>query len=256
MAIREDFDSEYVRITEPLSDFGNALERLVGDLLDDKNIQFHRVDYRVKSKDSAARKIAVGGGLRTLESLTDLLGLRVITYFRDEVDKVANVVKSEFAIDDGSSVDKSAVLDPDRFGYLSMHFIARLADDRVALTEYRRFRGIPFEVQIRSILQHAWAEIEHDLGYKAEAAIPRNVRRRFSRLAGLLELADDEFLGIRQQINANQVTATETIEKGKLAIEIDQDSLSAFVQASTQIGDLRRCHSQINEWRRPAIRRW
>ncbi len=238
MASREAFDSEYARLTKSLPDFGAALGRLMKDLLKADDIRFHRVDYRVKSKESAARKIAAGGGLRTLESLTDLLGIRIITYFGNEVDLVANVVKREFVIDDKNSVDKSALLDPDRFGYLSMHFIAMLGDGRVALTEYQRFRGIPFEVQIRSILQHAWAEIEHDLGYKAEAAIPRNVRRRFSRLAGVLELADDEFVEIRQQINAHQATASQDIRKGDLAIEIDQDSLSAFVQTSEQIGEL------------------
>jgi GTP pyrophosphokinase len=239
VAMREDFDSEYARLAEPLPDFGFALGRLMENLLSAGGVQFHRVDFRVKSKESAARKIAVGGGLRTLQSLTDLLGIRIVTYFRSEVDKVADLVKEEFAIDDKNSVDKSAVLDPDRFGYLSMHFIARLADGRLALTEYQRFRGIPFEIQIRSILQHAWAEIEHDLGYKAEAAIPRNLRRRFSRLAGVLELADDEFVEIRQQIDAHQAAASKTVQNGSLAaLEIDQDSLSAFAQASKRIGEL------------------
>jgi putative GTP pyrophosphokinase len=238
MAGREGFDSEYSRLTKPLEDFGDALVKLMEDLLDAGDIGFHRVDCRVKSKESASRKIAAGGGTRSLESLTDLLGIRIITYFRSEVDQVANVVEREFVIDYKNSVDKGQVMDPDRFGYLSMHFIATLGDDRTGLTEYQRFRGIPFEVQVRSILQHAWAEIEHDLGYKAAAAIPRNVRRRFSRLAGVLELADDEFVELREHVNANQATASETIEKGALAIEIDQDSLSAFVQASQQVRDL------------------
>ena len=240
MARRDGFDSEYARLTKPLHDFGPALAHLMEELLRADGIQFHSVNYRVKSSESAARKIAVNGGLRTLDSLTDLLGLRIVTYFRTEVDNVAAILQREFAIDEKNSVDKSAVLDPDQFGYLSMHFIARLADGRATLTENQRFHGIPFEVQIRSILQHTWAEIEHDLGYKSEAAIPRSVRRRFSRLAGLLELADDEFEGLRGQVKAHQVTATDEIEKGKLAIPMDQDSLSAFVRASVQVGQLDR----------------
>jgi hypothetical protein len=63
------------------------------------------------------------------------------------------------------------------------------------LVEYSTHTGVQFEVQIRSTLQHAWAEIEHDRGYKSEVEVARAVRRRFSRLAGLLELADYEFDG-------------------------------------------------------------
>jgi putative GTP pyrophosphokinase len=169
-----------------------------------------------------------------------MLGVRIITYFRDEVDAVARVIEHEFTIDEANSVDKRMALDPDRFGYLSLHFVAQLNSNRVALTEYRQYDGIKFEIQIRSILQHAWAEIEHDLGYKSQAAVPRNIRRRFSRLAGLLEMADDEFVGIRRELAAHQADASATIGKGAWNIEIDQDSLFAFTMASEEVGRIDR----------------
>lgn len=103
--------------------------------------------------------------------------------------------------------------DPDRFGYLSLHFIARLSDGRVELVEYRRFKGLRFEIQIRSILQHAWAEIEHDLGYKSASGVPAEVRRRFARVSGLLELADSEFCAIRDQLNSYEVNLPEIIQQ-------------------------------------------
>ena len=65
--------------------------------------------------------------------------------------------------------------------------------ERMVLRENKAFEGLKCEIQIRSVLQHAWAEIEHDLGYKSELTIPKEVRRSFSRLAGLLELGDKEF---------------------------------------------------------------
>ena len=181
-------------------------------------------------------KQASSAGPRTLDSVTDLLGVRVVTYYHDEIENVADLINHEFDIDWANSVDKRTVLDADRFGYLSMHYIAKLRPERIALAEYQDYGGIKFEIQIRSILQHAWAEMEHDLGYKSEAAIPRDFRRRFSRLAGVLELADDEFVGIRQEIGKYQAEAQETIDQGSLAmIEIDQDSLSAFVESNQRI---------------------
>lgn len=63
------------------------------------------------------------------------------------------------------------------------------------LTEYT------FEIQFRTVLQHAWAEIEHDLGYKSEYSIPLSMRREFSRVAGLLELADETFEKLKHQLN-------------------------------------------------------
>ncbi|TMR94372.1 GTP pyrophosphokinase [Nonomuraea basaltis] len=97
-------------------------------------------------------------------------------------------------------MDKRKALDPDRFGYLSLHYVASLDTRRAELAEYKRFANNGFEIQIRSILQHAWAEIEHDLGYKSRLGVPSTTRRRFSRLAGLLELADAEFVSIRDEL--------------------------------------------------------
>ncbi len=256
--MRKDFDEEYARAVELLPVFGQALESLLEHLLAAKGIRFHRVNHRVKSKDSAERKMArprkgaTDAGPRTLESLTDLLGVRVVTYFRDEIENVAEVMKSEFVIDWENSVDKQTTLDADRFGYLSMHYVAELKPERTALPEYQDYDGIKFEIQIRSILQHAWAEMEHDLGYKSEAAVPRDFRRRFSRLAGVLELVDDEFVGIRQAIDKHQTEAQETIDQGSFGIEIDQDSLSAFVQSSRRIAQL---DKQIAEFRRTSVQK-
>ena len=242
MSAGRDFDSEYAQVVDLLPAFGEAMESLVGHLLKAQGVQFHRVEHRVKSKDSAerkvARKVTADGGTRALGSFTDMLGLRVITYFRDEVDHAAKVIEREFSVDGQDSIDKRAALDPDRFGYLSLHYVVQISQSRAALGEYQQYGGIRFEIQIRSILQHAWAEIEHDLGYKSEAAVPRNVRRRFSRLAGLLELADDEFVAIREEVGGHQAVARQTIGLGALDIEIDQDSLSAFVRSSAQVAQL------------------
>jgi len=157
-----------------------------------------------------------------------VLGLRIITYFSDHVDTISSLIEREFAVDEENSVDKRAVLDPDRFGYLSTHYVVSIGGQREALSEWAPFRGLKFEIQIRSILQHSWAEIEHDLGYKSAISIPKDVRRRFSRLAGLLELADAEFASIRNQLADYEQNALEIVTAGE-DIEINRDSISALV---------------------------
>lgn len=193
----------------------------------------HSVDFRVKSWASATRKLSRGVDKYSgYEELTDLLGLRVITYFADEVDKVAEVLTSEFNVDWENSVDKRSIIAPDRFGYMSLHYVAKLNEIRSELAEYRRFAARFFELQIRSILQHAWAEIEHDLGYKADGGLPREFRRRFSRLAGILELADDEFFRLRDGLNRHKVEVIQELRSSPEKLDLDQATLSAFLEAS------------------------
>ncbi|MET0433353.1 MAG: hypothetical protein ABW025_04225 [Cellulomonas sp.] len=223
---------DYVNATSALQDFGVALVSLIGELLRDANVNIHSVDFRVKQKASASRKIS-GAGDRYADyaDLHDLLGVRVITYFADEVDAAAAALVPEFDVDAANSVDKRAVLDPDRFGYLSLHYVAALSGRRSNLVEYKRFDGRKFELQIRSILQHAWAEIEHDLGYKATGSVPKETRRRFSRLAGLLELADDEFQRLRVDLAQYEDAVKAEINTGAGDLEVDQSTIYALIES-------------------------
>jgi putative GTP pyrophosphokinase len=226
------FDEEYNAVIEPLDEFGRRVQNLLEDLLHRQRIEFHSVRYRVKQKESANRKLKTQGGqYASVGDLRDMLGLRVITHFADHVDSVGRMVRAEFHVDPAQSVDKGKLLDPDRFGYRSQHYIAELSRNRARLPEWERFLGLSFEIQIRSILQHSWAEIEHDLGYKSPTAIPPTIRRRFSRLAGVLELADDEFQGIRRALDAHAKSVDSSVKAGR-DIPIDQDSIQALVTTS------------------------
>jgi hypothetical protein len=97
---------------------------------------------------------------------------------------------------------------------------------------------LKFEIQVRSILQHAWAEIEHDLEYKSREAVPRQIRRRFARLSGLLELADAEFVRLRNEIESYQQELPSEIETAPATVLIDRDSLTALIRQNRTIADL------------------
>jgi hypothetical protein len=106
-------------------------------------------------------------------------------------------LRREFEIDPGNSVDKRQLLDLREFGYRSVHLIARLKPPRTNMPEYESIRRVWFEIQVRSILEHAWAEIEHEIVYKSGIEYPLSVQRQFAALAGALEILDGEFLSLR-----------------------------------------------------------
>lgn len=212
-------------------DFKASCERLVAELLRLEGVTVHSVHARVKERPKLQEKLErEGKNYRALKDVTDIIGVRVITHFEDEVDKIGALIEREFVTDTDKSVDKRKLLDPDRFGYLSLHYICSLSHDRIRLAENRRFRELACEIQIRSILQHAWAEIEHDLGYKSGHGIPAPIRRRFSRLAGLLEVADEEFAAIRDDLSHYESKVRTEVTTAPEEVGIDNISLKAMFE--------------------------
>lgn len=192
--------------------------------------RLHTVTCRPKEPEKLREKLLKGEGrYSSLDDITDLVGIRVVTYFADDVDAIAEVIEKEFDIDIENSTDKREALEADRFGYLSLHYVCNISVARAALAEYKPFKDIKCEIQVRSILQHAWAEIEHDLGYKTAAGIPADMRRRFSRLAGVLEVADDEFRRLREDLEAYAARVGAEITQDPSKVQIDKDSLIAYL---------------------------
>jgi hypothetical protein len=143
-------------------------------------------------------------------------------------------------------------MDPDKFGYISLHYIIKLNTARKQLREYERFKEFKAEIQIRTILQHAWADIEHDLGYKSKETIPRNIQRDFNRLSGLLELADKEFLGIKNSLSEYKDYVSKNINKHDEEILLDKVSLVEFIHTNQQLKQLNKqiadiCGSKLIE---------
>lgn len=188
------------------------LESTVSDILRDtakkSGVLVSGIEHRVKGEKSLEGKLYKNGDwYQKLSDLTDLMGARIICYFKDDVYKIGKLIEEQFVIDWENSSDKSALIQADRFGYLSLHYICSLP---LGSGYPEEICGKRFEIQIRTILQHAWAAINHDLGYKSEFGVPKTVVREFARLAGLLEIADDEFVRTRDHINDY---AEETREK-------------------------------------------
>ncbi|MFQ2705178.1 GTP pyrophosphokinase family protein [Aeromonas caviae] len=218
---------------------------LISSLLQNHSFHIHSISSRTKTIDSFKEKISrPDKNYDQLKDITDIVGIRITTYFSDELDKVSELIKSQFKVDLENSIDKRKSLEPDKFGYMSLHLVAEHNNIRTNLPEYSLFADMKFEVQIRSILQHAWAEIEHDLGYKSEIEIPNIVKRKFSRLSGLLELVDDEFVSIKNIISEYIKVLPNKLSEKPAEITIDIDSLKAFI-LNTQ--DVIRIENQMRD---------
>jgi hypothetical protein len=151
--------------------------------------------------------------------VTDLVGIRVITFYTDEVDKVAVIAKNIFDIDWSKSVDKRKLHELDSFGYNSLHYICRL-----------KTGGPRFELQMRTALQHVWSTIEHDTGYKGDVKIPREYLRQFSRLAGMLELVDDEFSRLRLVLTDYRRQIQSLVKSGQLDdVPLSADTFRSYL---------------------------
>jgi ppGpp synthetase/RelA/SpoT-type nucleotidyltranferase len=219
---------EYRESRADFKQLGDVVNDVLKTLIKENHIKILEVTHRVKAEDSLAGKLELKGDkYASLSDITDILGVRVICYFSDDIDSVASIVEKEFEVDWDNSVDKRAQLSPDAFGYLSLHYICSLTDT----SKYpENICGKKFEIQIRTVLQHTWAAIEHDLGYKTDFGIPRQIVRDFSRLAGLLELADKEFMSIRDNITAYSDNIRNRIANNEANdITIDLVSLREYV---------------------------
>ena len=204
-----------------------------------------QLTHRIKSEESLAGKIArKPEKYRSIFDISDILGFRIICYFSDQVDNIAELISSSFEIDRENSIDKRKIMDPSTFGYMSLHYICMLPDNEKYDDELKKLR---FEIQIKSVLQHTWAEIEHDLGYKNEFGIPKDARREFARVASLLETADDAFIRIRKRVSDYVVNVREKISNDDADnLTLDIHTLTVFLEKSRMMNDFNRRIADIS----------
>ena len=196
------------------------------------------IEHRVKEEKSLAGKLELKGAkYHSLDDITDILGLRVITFYTDDVDKVGAIVKKLFDVDWQESVDKRKQHSLNSFGYNSLHFICRLRNcsaenmPQVSAAEEEKLKTLRFEVQMRTALQHVWSTIEHDTGYKGVIQLPPEYRRQFSRLAGMLELVDDEFGRLRTNLTDYRRRIQSLVASGQLdEVPLNVDNFRSFLE--------------------------
>ena len=223
--------SQYRRLLPVYSQMADQIPDRLKGFFAEAGFLVAAVEHRVKTEESLAGKLKLKGGkYKDIYDVTDIVGLRVITFYVDDVDKVASVLERLFEIDWENSIDKRKAHEIDSFGYLSLHYICRISESAYSDPEHPELNRIRFEVQMRTVLQHAWANMNHDTGYKSGVEIPRVYRRNMSRLAGMLELVDDEFSRIRQELADYRRQVQKLVASGDLGeVPLDGDSFRSYL---------------------------
>lgn len=217
------------------ADLAEHLHQLLLRELAHYGVVAQAVSHRVKSlrslQDKWVRPADEDPGIFKYDDpareITDIAGVRVVTYLQHLVPKVQEVIGS--ALSTAGPENRAGLDDPSVPGYRGVHYLVELPVARLALREYQHLAGCRAEVQVQTVLQHAWAEIQHDVLYKSGTEVPPDLRRRLVALAGMLELADAEFRNVAQQLALAEEVNEVVVEQADLRGPTDALHLRALV---------------------------
>lgn len=211
----------------------------------DQRIHLHDVQRRVKDRKSLETKLRRDPS----RDIEDAIGVRIITYFRDDAIWVEQIVREMLLIREGSYSNKADKLNDREFGYRSIQFVATVPSAGYGTTWKDDIRNLItppelspaiVEIQIRSILEHAWAEAEHDVYANRDTQIPRSVRRRFALTAALIENADEQLETLRDELSLDRPDVEDSagevqegfvqrfVENDRASIDLDHEIAAAL----------------------------
>ena len=225
-----DWGAKYSARRDWYDSLAKRLEALIITLLADAQIDVFNVEARTKSAQSFIAKIEARKEVRfedPLREITDIVGVRIITYYAEDVAEVGAIIRDEFEVVKADMVDKTSNT-PDRFGYKSAHYIVKPSPSRRALREWKPYADVCAEIQVRTALQHAWSAVHHKLDYKPTVALPRELQRRLYRLNALFELADEQFSQLRDDRQRIESNYKADVRVGQLEIPLNETSITAY----------------------------
>lgn len=198
--------------------------------LNRESVKIHALVSRIKTLDSIKNKALRLNLASPLDGLTDIVGLRVICLFRSDLPKIGAAIRSEFSV--LSEDNKLEDYEVEFFGYLSVHFVAQLPRSYKG-PRYDGLHQTRFEIQVRTIAMDTWATISHYLDYKSDLDVPKELRKDFYALSGILYLCDTHF-EMFSKATAEERSSIEKSFSGKhrgLAQEINMDTLTLYLHS-------------------------
>ena len=173
-------------------ELSQKVSEIIEDIIIHRKIPFQDIQNREKELKKFEQKIRESVDYNP-KDMEDLAGIRVICYTKSDVNDVCKVIEDTFDVDHKKLIDRSKKLGTTEMGYASFNFVATFTEDRInSAEELSDFSNKNFEIQVRTVLQHAWAEIEHDDLYKNPEKLSNEIRRRFYLVSSVLESADNE----------------------------------------------------------------
>lgn len=192
-------------------------------------IEIAMVVWRAKTLKSFLEKIERKKYGEPFDEITDFAGVRVVALYISDISRIEEIIRREFSVVE--KVDKLNDKGPDKFGYGAIHFIVKLGQSSSG-ARYDGLKELTCEIQVRTVLQDAWAIIDHHLVYKNESDIPTPLQRKLNSLAGLFETADDQFDRVRAEraVYLSEVRESKADPHQFLENELNQDSFLEYVK--------------------------
>ncbi len=227
-AEKSNFRNYYDENSKLLENAKNSFITLITSLIGNtSDISISKIEGRVKDREESIKKFnrkyrpkleEVNTPYVIIDHITDIIGLRVVCLYEDEIEKIKGALSEHFEVVE--ITDKIAQVEntESSFGYKGLHLDLKLNKTRSNLPEYSKFKEFRFEVQIRTIIQDSWSVLDHKIKYKK--SIPNNLKRRINSLAALFEVADREFREIRNATCAS--LEEENVSQEQITKEYDQ----------------------------------
>lgn len=224
---KETFQRRYSDTSPKFERLRTTVYGMVQNSLAEAGIDLLQIQSRVKDCDSCYAKYEEKKYADPFLEITDFVGIRAILFLETDIDRAAKTLKEIFEVDTKNSVDKRHPTKVGSVGYRSLHIVASLGKSRRSLPEYRDICSLPFEIQLRTALQHAWAEIEHKRNYKGPFSLPEDLQHRLMTISGTLEMIDREFAAIAKQADeyATQIRTTDDAEGADAISSVALDAL-------------------------------
>lgn len=240
-----EWSKEYSEEVKPEHEkFCSRLELLIQDLLELEEIDYHIVESRVKEvdslmdkcKDIIRKKPELAKELNTFEDIKDITGLRIILPFREDVSRALALLDKEF-----DSVDpyEGREIDPEKFTYDHPKRIISINGDRAKLVEWGQYLDLVGEVQVRTVMQHAWAVVSHKTHYKPKGiSLPKPVERKLIGCIPRIDAIDGDFDKIKEEWEKQDKERRYKVNQGGLDLPIIALNLEAYVEQSNAAGEV------------------
>jgi ppGpp synthetase/RelA/SpoT-type nucleotidyltranferase len=186
-------------------EYSSRIRNLVEDLVEREDIEVCGVEGWAKAPAEVVKSLNAhygAGNSEGLDSISDLVTVRVLLRFPEDVQKVEEIISSEFDVDINRSITSGGLEDPFRFGYPAVLYTLSLSENRSSLREWRKYRGLPFRLELRTVLQEAWATISPRVNMSVDSMSEKKFKRKLVRLAALLEEADEGFLSLWEEVKS------------------------------------------------------
>lgn len=186
------------------------------------------IEQRVKHESSFVEK-GIRREIADPTEIQDFAGARIVVVFISDLERVGGIIRKNFDV--VSVDDKIEGYDAARFGYFSIHYIVKLKKTYKG-PRYSPLAGLCLEIQVRTLLMHAWANVSHYLSYKSDTDVPLPLQRDFYAISGLLYAADKHFELFFEQSIKSQRAATKSLSASRpdLRQDLNLDSLTAYLR--------------------------